>query len=139
MTKNPIYKYQSVMLVDDNEIDNIINQKMIEATAFAEKIYVFGGSMSALDFLKNLDKANGISQENIPSLLFLDINMPMLDGFQFLDEFNKLSKNLKSQIKILMLSSSISERDLNRASDSPFIVQYVNKPLSIPTLKEINI
>ena len=102
------FRYKSLMLVDDSPIDNLINQKMIEASSFAEHIYTFSGAVSALDFLKNLVRLNGISTDNIPELIFLDINMPILDGFQFLEEFENLNgpnaeviKEIDADMKIL--------------------------------------
>lgn len=139
MANEVTYKYQSVMLIDDNEIDNLINQKMIEACNFAEQIYTFSGAISALDFLKNIDKEKGISNEHIPDLIFLDINMPILDGFQFLDEFGKFSEKIKKHSKVLMVSSSISPRDIERASANNFVVKYVNKPLSVKSLDSIEV
>jgi CheY-like chemotaxis protein len=131
-------RYKTLMLVDDNPIDNLINQKMIEASSFAENIYTFSGAVSALDFLKNLDRSNGISQDNIPDLIFLDINMPLLDGFQFLEEFEKLngpnSAKIKEYTKVIMVSSSINPKDMDRAEKNKFVKKYVNKPLSIKTL-----
>ena len=133
------YKYKSVMLVDDNEIDNLINQKMIEATNFAEHVYTFSGAISALDFLKNIRGSKGISSEHIPDIIFLDINMPILDGFQFLEEFEKLSEEIRTHTRILMLSSSISPKDIDRAASSRYVYKYINKPLNARYLEAINL
>jgi CheY-like chemotaxis protein len=84
--------------------------------------------MSALDFLKNIDKG-GLSEELIPELIFLDINMPYLDGFQFLEQFELLSEETKSKMKILVLTSSLSQGDMDRAAEHPRIMEFVNKPL----------
>ena len=122
------FKYKSVMLIDDNAIDNLINQKMIEACSFSERITCFSGGLSALDFLKNIDKG-GLSDELIPEIIFLDINMPYLDGFQFLEQFELLSELTKSKIKVLVLTSSLSQADMERAEQHPRILKFVNKPL----------
>ena len=132
------FRYKSLMLVDDSPIDNLINQKMIEASSFAEHIYTFSGAVSALDFLKNLVRLNGISTDNIPELIFLDINMPILDGFQFLEEFENLNGPnadvIKEKTRVVMVSSSINPIDMDRAEKNKYVNKYVNKPLSIKTL-----
>ena len=84
--KKPTSKYNSVMLIDDNEIDNFINQKMIEGCNFAERIYVHTSGKSAIEFLCNLARIKEVPEELIPEIIFVDINMPIMDGFQFLEE-----------------------------------------------------
>lgn len=127
------------MLVDDNEIDNLINEKMIEASNFAEQVTCFSGGVSALDFLKNIDRVKGLSEELIPEILFLDLNMPLLDGFQFLDEFDKLSDKIKSACHVLVLTSSLSEEDMARAKENALVEDFVNKPLSEEILEGISV
>ncbi len=90
-------KYPAVMLIDDNEIDNLINQKMIEAANIADNIYIHTGARSAIEFLKNVEKLEKAGHELLPGIIFLDIDMPLMDGFQFLDEFDKLSEATKNQ------------------------------------------
>lgn len=127
--------YKSVMLVDDNEIDNIINEKIIEANDFAENILVFQTGQEALDYLtdnqKNLDK--------LPEIVFLDINMPIMDGFQFLDDFEKFPEDVLEKCKIIMLSSSISPKDIDRAASSKYVKKYLNKPLNARYLEAITV
>jgi CheY-like chemotaxis protein len=131
-------KYSAVMLIDDNEIDNLINQKMIEASNIAEHIFTHTGAKGALEFLKNIEKlsATGVG---LPDLIFLDIDMPLMDGFQFLDEFEKLSDNIKNQCKIVMLTSSINPQDLSKAKKSTFVKKYINKPLTQESLEKLNL
>ena len=99
-------KHRSVMLVDDNQIDNYINEMIIKGTGFAENVFSYSGAMSSLDFFKNIKAISKLSKELLPSYLFLDINMPILDGFQFLDEFSEFSPLLKQEIKIVILTTS---------------------------------
>ena len=132
-------KYPAVMLIDDNEIDNLINQKMIEAASIAENIYIHTGARSAIEFLKNVEKLEKAGHELLPSIIFLDIDMPLMDGFQFLDEFEKLSETTKTTSKVVMLTSSINPQDLNRSKKHKYVAEYINKPLSQESLSRLAI
>lgn len=138
MTTNSGKKYHAVMLVDDNEIDNLINQKMIEASDLCENIFVHSGAKSAIEFLKNIEKlAKGPIDMFLPEIIFLDIDMPLMDGFQFLDEFEKLSDTIKAHCKIIMLTSSLNPQDMNKAKKNQYVLKYINKPLTQENLKKI--
>ncbi len=127
------------MLVDDNEIDNLINQKMIEATGLAENIYTHTGARSAIEFLRNLEKIQGLSDQVLPEVIFLDIDMPLMDGFQFLDEFGKLSNETQEKCKVVILTSSINPQDLDKSKNYDTVRDYLNKPLTQEALDELSI
>jgi CheY-like chemotaxis protein len=131
-------KYKTVMLIDDNEIDNLINQKMIEAAAVAENIYTHTGAKSAIEFLKNMEKMD-VADKVLPDIIFLDIDMPLMDGFQFLDEFEKLTKLTKKKSRIVMLTSSINPQDFNRSKKYPNVKLYLNKPLSHDSIIKLDV
>lgn len=135
--KAPVYKYQTVMLVDDNELDNFINQKIIESSSFAERIYVNTSGASALDFLKNLLVNKKMTKALLPDLIFLDINMPLMDGFQFIDEYNKLPKEIKQKTKIIILTTSICGRDKEMALKYGDAISFINKPLTEESLSNL--
>ncbi len=131
--------YYAVMLIDDNEIDNLINQKMIEAANIAEHIYTHTGARSAIEFLRNLEKLDKETKNVMPEVIFLDIDMPLMDGFQFLDEFDKLSEGTKKKCKVVMLTSSINPQDVNKSKRYSYVKKYINKPLSQDNLANLNI
>ena len=138
LTVMHVKKYHSVMLIDDNEIDNLINQKMIEAASITEHIYVHTGAKSAIEFLKNMEKLD-VADKVLPDVIFLDIDMPLMDGFQFLDEFEKLTSLTKQKCKIVMLTSSINPQDFNRSKKYVNVKLYLNKPLTHDSILGLNI
>lgn len=131
-------KYRTVMLIDDNEIDNLINQKMIEAAAITENIYTHTGAKSAIEFLRNMERLD-VSDKVLPDIIFLDIDMPLMDGFQFLEEFEKLGNAAKKKCKIVMLTSSINPQDFNRSKKYENVKLYLNKPLSHESIMKMDI
>ena len=132
-------KYKVVMLIDDNEIDNLINQKMIEASSISDNIFTHTGARSAIEFLKNVEKMSVGEKSFLPDLIFLDIDMPLMDGFQFLEEFEKLSDKVKEHCRIVMLTSSINPQDLSKAKKSTFVKKYINKPLTQENLEKLEV
>ena len=130
--------YERVMLIDDNEIDNFINQKMMEGCNFAENLYIHTSGRSGLEFLRNLASNKEILPKMLPQLIFLDINMPVMDGFQFANEFDKLGKDVTENCKILMLTSSINPEDIENSKRSPSVIRYLNKPLSHEVLLSLS-
>ena len=129
-------KFKAVMLIDDNEIDNLINQKMLEASGIVDTIFMHTGAKGALEFLKNIEKLS-TDGSGLPEVIFLDIDMPLMDGFQFLDEFDKLSEYIKKHCSIIMLTSSINPQDLIKAKRSNYVKKYINKPLTQEALEKL--
>lgn len=130
----PAFKYATAMLIDDSEIDNFINQKILESNFFASKIYVNTGGVSALEFLKNL----AVNDNLVPQVIFIDLNMPLMDGFQFISQFMKLPEKLISQSKLVILTSSFNPEDREKAHTLYSDILFLNKPLTDESLALIN-
>lgn len=130
--KEPPFRFNHVMLVDDNELDNFINSKVLEAQRFGSKVYIATSGRSALEFLNNLL----VVGNGFPEVIFVDINMPIMDGFQFLEQFRKISEKLGDPA-IAVLTSSVSDDDRRRAySVAPGCI-FINKPLTPAALDRI--
>ena len=126
-------KYNLILLLDDNSLDNVVNQKMIENNNVATHVIAHQSAKATIEYL------NTAPDENIPDVIFLDIIMPDVDGFQFLEEFRKMPAKIHDKCKIIMLSTSDSFKDLNRANQSPHVHKFLNKPLTDEVLLAINI
>jgi CheY-like chemotaxis protein len=122
-----------VMLVDDNDTDNFISRRIIELTKFAPKIEVKNSGKSALEYLENAKNNPAL----LPDLIFLDINMPIVDGFSFLFEFSRFPDNVKEKCKIVVLSSSDNKRDIERIISEKYVITFITKPLTDEALKKV--
>lgn len=114
-----------VALVDDDKIFQLIASRTIRATHFTGKILQFNNGMEAIDYLQS----NADNTDALPDILFLDINMPIVDGWMFMEDYVNLKHRVKKIIRIYMLSSSIDPRDMERAQCMSDIREYVIKPI----------
>ena len=119
----------SVMLVDDSRIDNFINCKILELNAITSNVSVFDEAAKALDFLK--------SNLNLPDLIFLDIYMHSMTGFDFLEEFETLSQQIKEKCKVVLLSSGFDNLELQKLRKFNWISGIIVKPLTYESLEGI--
>jgi CheY-like chemotaxis protein len=124
---------KSIILIDDSEMDNYISEYIIAQSKITEKISVFNSAIEALEYLGTLQS----NQQEFPEVIFLDINMPDMDDFGFLDEFSKFSDTLLNRTSIFMLTSSDDPNDIKRALKYPVVKKYFTKPLSKDILNQL--
>ena len=120
---------KSIMLIDDEEVSVYINKKIIDASKIANHVQTFFSAIHALDYLKLIQDENTYYNLFAPQVILLDNNMPYMTGFEFLDEFRKLSFFHYKQIDIFMISSSESSTDIQNAM-SKGCSGYIVKPLT---------
>lgn len=136
--KKPTFKYTTVMLIDDNEMDNFINQKIIEANSFADKVYTNTNGLSALEFLNNLYVQKENLNEMLPEVIFVDLNMPLINGFQFIEKFYEMPKEFVKTSRIVILTSSLNAEDKEIAKRLRPNIIFLNKPLTQESLSSIS-
>ena len=130
-------KFQKILLVDDDEIANFYNQMIIEDMQIAHVIVVKTNGAEAMKFLEDQCwMGNGISSEACPEIIFLDVNMPVMNGLEFLAELNKKDPVNLSRTRVVMLTSSSNSRDLETAQMLG-IKAYLNKPLTEEKINEL--
>src|SRR5690554_1380839 len=117
---------KNLLLVDDDEIFTYLTRKTIEDTNLVDQIKVLGNGQDAIDFLEKI--AN--DKELLPEVILLDINMPILDGWGFLEEFILLKPHLEKRIAIYMVTTSISPHDFERAKNISEVSDFIVKPIT---------
>ena len=122
-----------VMLVDDNDTDNFISRRIIEITNFARNVEIKNSGKSALEYLESHKNETA----KLPDYIFLDINMPIVDGFVFLYEFEKFHDDIKNKCKVIILSSSDNKRDIDKIVNNENVIKFITKPLTETALEEI--
>ena len=125
------HKINNILLVDDDEIVNFINKTVISRTVETDTITISRDGLEAIDYLKNN------MDSSIPDLIMLDINMPRMDGWQFLEEYKNIKQDFKKTPVIVMLSSSNNPVEMDKARNSGEIAAFKNKPLTIEKFQEI--
>jgi CheY-like chemotaxis protein len=128
-------KLSSILLIDDDEPTNFINRMIIEETGCAIEVKTVQGGREALEYLRHCGKDSG--GYPCPDLILLDVNMPAMDGWEFLAQYRELSKTQKAEIVVVMLTTSLNPDDQARAGNIPEISGFRNKPLTTGMIKEI--
>jgi len=121
-------KVKHVVLIDDDEATNVFHDIIVKDADVAEEYQIFDCALDALEFLKNRNKA--------PDLILLDINMPKMTGWEFLEEYKKLDQTINPP-KVVMLTTSLGTFDKKQAEYNPIVSGFKQKPLTPDMLKEI--
>ena len=122
-----------IMLVDDEDIVLFINERIIRNSGIAERFVKHKNGAYAIDYLKN----NINMPENLPDFIFLDLNMPIMDGKTFMDNYEELPDGVKEKSKVIILSSSLDVRDKDYFKENKHVIGYLAKPLSDKDLSEV--
>lgn len=122
------------LLIDDEEIFNFIQSEVIHLHNRSDEVVMYSSGEEALAYIKSL-----LEQEAaLPDFILLDIRMPNMNGFEFLDELMQFELKVFAKTSIYLLSSSIDERDIKKSLEYPFVKGFKGKPLSEEIINEIN-
>ncbi|MBF4519536.1 response regulator [Flavobacterium sp. ANB] len=126
-------KLDYIMLVDDNKIDNFFHERVIKKYNAAIKVIIKESAKEALYFLQNKD----YSKNSPTSVIFLDINMPGMNGWEFLEEYKNLDKNLQCKLIVVMLTTSQNPDDIEMAKKNNILFGFKTKPLDKDMLAKV--
>ncbi len=116
-----------VCIIDDDKIYVSLIRKIIESRKLSKDLLIFSNGKKALDYFEYL--FNNFQEYKVPNIIFLDLNMPVMDGWQFLEHFMKIEKKFKKIITLYIVSSSIDPVDIGKANKLSSISGYIIKPL----------
>ena len=123
-----------VFLIDDDNIYQFTARKILESTGLAKHIQSFYNGSEAINYFK--DQKN-INLETLPDFIFLDINMPVMNGWEFLEEYHQLYGKLPKSIVLYVVSSSIDSYDINKSKEYENVTDYIVKPITRIRYKEL--
>ncbi len=126
-------KFTDVLLVEDDPITVMVCDRVIKMTLFAEKVKSCENGKIAIDYLSGFEEGS-----EPPQIIFLDINMPVMNGWDFLEEFEKIRSRFTSLPRIYLLSSTVDPEDYKKAKNFSLVEDFISKPLSKEALQNIN-
>ncbi|MBU3028051.1 response regulator [Zobellia galactanivorans] len=126
-------KIRSVCIIDDDPIFIYGTKRIMKEVDFSDEIIVYNNGQDAIEGLQQITD-NG---KELPSIIFLDLNMPIMNGWEFLDHFTEKPNNNQEDILIYIISSSVDPRDIARIQDYDIVNNYILKPITIEDLHKI--
>ncbi|MFN4005902.1 MAG: response regulator [Chitinophagaceae bacterium] len=128
-------KFNNVLLVEDDPITVLVCERIIKMTGFSEVVNTMDNGKDAIEFIKEKIASD---HKNLPDVIFLDINMPIMNGWEFLQHFDTIKEQLPKLPQIFILSSTVDPEDFKRAASYPTVKNFISKPLIKEHLDEIN-
>ncbi|UAM99430.1 response regulator [Polaribacter litorisediminis] len=127
------FKYNKIMIIDDDEIDNYLVKVLIKNNKIAEQILEFNSGLDAIKYLEE----NKEIEENLPEVILLDLYMPLMDGMEFVKAFDSLNLNVSGKCKICVVSGSVDDNDILKTKNTNNIFSYTTKPITVDFLESL--
>lgn len=127
-------KLQNVLLIDDDTMTNYLHKRIIEGFEVSDQIEIANDGEEGLQIIENYIQSE--NEDKIPQLIFVDIDMPLMDGFQFLEAYQSLDFKNKDSVVVAVLTSSFNPKDVNRAKELS-VDDYLVKPLTKDKMMEL--
>lgn len=128
-------KINCILLIDDDEPTNFLNQMILESFDIANHIRIAENGSKALEYLKK--SAGGDEDYPCPDMIFLDINMPAMNGWEFLEYYATIDANHKADVVVVMLTTSLNPDDKTKADENPDVTGFESKPLTPEKLQKL--
>ncbi len=129
MIKEPLH----ILIIDDDEINNFIAAKLIDKIPLKSKVNTCLNGQEGINYLKSMLT----NQDEFPDIIFLDINMPIMNGWDFLEEYDQIKNQINKPVFINMLSSSVYNDDISKADAYETVNKFISKPLTVDKIKNL--
>ncbi len=124
----------TIFLIDDDTLTNYLNQTIIRRVGYSKEIQAFDKPVFALSALQQI---TGSDDAPFPEMILLDVNMPNMNGWDFLEEYEKLPVQVIAKTKVYIVSSSINDRDIEKSKSYKTVSGFISKPLDAQKMNEI--
>lgn len=126
--------FQKVIIIDDNEIDNLIHSRLVTELKFGKQVESYSNGKAAILHLRELLRKQ---KQTLPDIIFVDLHMPIMDGWAFIQEYEKLNIHLYKEIPVYILSCAIYTKEVSKLKSNFIQINFVPKPLTVDALEEI--